>query len=457
MGGNCQNAVGNLAFSPKTVKSNREMEKAVTMKLITWKRQLLLGFCSVLLLGMLVSSILVFRLTPAQIETRRYHSKLKCAATEVSQLFRDKDQGAIESALRTLVQRNSEVLSAGLRDAEGSLLAQVGSHDKVWADPDLVSLRLATPIQVGDTERRVLELCFKGDATIRPTNPVTRNVVVAVLAVAILYVVSLYVVSGWMLRPAGGSELLAESSDVVGRARDDADGQHEANLPRRIPRKLREPTQRSSACNNAVPRRLDVDHPVGGLSVSDLQVCGEYLLEQIETLLDLSIDDCNGNPRELLCDSLHEQMECTVAELRYLADTKGLRLSYSFHGNLPQRVFIDPVRLRQAIRILIGTAIECTDVGGVSVVSRPSCEGDGCLAIDVVDNAIGLSGTSATSTGASSQPEVSATMSFCAAGFGQSVARHLVERMGAELAVHRTLDDHTCTTITIGATPTQGH
>ena len=70
----------------------------------------------------------------------------------------------IKSVLRELVERNPDVLSAGVRLPSGSLVAAAGDHAAIWPD-NSEALSSATamhvPIQVGARHWGTVELCFR--------------------------------------------------------------------------------------------------------------------------------------------------------------------------------------------------------------------------------------------------------------------------------------------------------
>ncbi|MBW1686545.1 MAG: sensor domain-containing diguanylate cyclase [Deltaproteobacteria bacterium] len=82
------------------------------------------------------------------------------------------DFASIRSVLLVAVRRNDDVLSAGLRAANGRLLVSAGSHRERW-DPDHEARSTATHVQIpmfkGATRWATLEVRFRGITTIGAT------------------------------------------------------------------------------------------------------------------------------------------------------------------------------------------------------------------------------------------------------------------------------------------------
>ena len=83
-------------------------------------------------------------------------------AMQYSIAAQKRDTRAIKSSMRTLVQRNDDVLSAALRETSGRLLAVAGDHDKHWtsANGQSTPVNIRVPIQRGVKEWGSVEVSF---------------------------------------------------------------------------------------------------------------------------------------------------------------------------------------------------------------------------------------------------------------------------------------------------------
>jgi PAS domain S-box-containing protein len=86
-------------------------------------------------------------------------------AIETSLAVQRKDVPAIKAAVETLAQqeRNPEIVSVGVRDAQGNLVAVVGDH-AAWADPPdgkSTSTQMVVPITLNDNNWGRVEVQFK--------------------------------------------------------------------------------------------------------------------------------------------------------------------------------------------------------------------------------------------------------------------------------------------------------
>jgi hypothetical protein len=81
------------------------------------------------------------------LESRKQVSE--ALAIQFSTIAPDQDPRKIEKMLNSLIRRNPEILSAGIRLQNGQLIFQVGDHLKEWADYDSqksTSTHLVVPI-----------------------------------------------------------------------------------------------------------------------------------------------------------------------------------------------------------------------------------------------------------------------------------------------------------------------
>ena len=121
---------------------------------------------------------------------------------------------------------------------------------------------------------------------------------------------------------------------------------------------------------------------------------GEYLLGLINDILDLSKIEA-GKVKMLFDRCNLVAILADVAELlRPRAQMNRLQFAVEYAGPMPQTIYSDGDRLRQAIINLAGNAIKFTEKGSVRIVAtfRPATpQNDATVQIDVIDTGIGIS------------------------------------------------------------------
>ena len=132
------------------------------------------------------------------------------------------------------------------------------------------------------------------------------------------------------------------------------------------------------------------------------------------------------------------------------AQEKGLRLSASYAPGLPERVFIDPLRVRQVILNLLNNAIKFTAAGSVTLEimnSPPPAATDATenpslptLLLSVRDTGIGIAPEMCERIfGRFVQSDSSITRRYGGSGLGLAICQGLVKKMGGAISVQSTL------------------
>ncbi len=86
--------------------------------------------------------------------------------------------------------------------------------------------------------------------------------------------------------------------------------------------------------------------------------------------------------------SIHELLTAEVERWQPQSQTRQVELSLEIPADLPD-VVLDRMRVSQAVGNVLSNAIHCTEAGG-SVVLRAGLEGNGALAISIIDDGIGI-------------------------------------------------------------------
>ena len=119
------------------------------------------------------------------------------------------------------------------------------------------------------------------------------------------------------------------------------------------------------------------------------------------------------------------------------AKDKGIGIDLVVHPNVPSRLMLDPVRMRQCVGNLLSNAVKFTQSGRiiVAVTSRP-IEGAHEIIVHVSDTGIGISPEKLNNVFESfQQADGSTTRNFGGTGLGLAITRKLARLMGGDLSV----------------------
>jgi PAS domain S-box-containing protein len=164
----------------------------------------------------------------------------------------------------------------------------------------------------------------------------------------------------------------------------------------------------------------------------------DALLALINDLLDFSKIEARKFELDKREFNLRDILEDTVRLLAPRAHQKELELGCHIQVDLPDRVFGDPIRLRQIVINLVGNAIKFTDKGEVMLhVERQSQSGSALdLHFFVSDTGIGIpEEKQQTIFEAFEQADSSTTRKYGGTGLGLSISAALVKLMGGTMWV----------------------
>jgi two-component system sensor histidine kinase GlrK len=118
------------------------------------------------------------------------------------------------------------------------------------------------------------------------------------------------------------------------------------------------------------------------------------LISVVNSLLDLSKMEAGMMAYDFEITHVDPLIKRAIAEITPLVEAKGIRLENEMDGTLPP-LKMDPERILQVLRNLLGNAVKFTPKGGlVRVAAKPS---NGKLAISVKDSGPGIPAESLTS------------------------------------------------------------
>ncbi|HJW02687.1 MAG TPA: response regulator [Azospira sp.] len=173
----------------------------------------------------------------------------------------------------------------------------------------------------------------------------------------------------------------------------------------------------------------------------------KQLLTILNDILDISRIEAGKlviNPEELRpAEVLEEVIQVNVAT----AASKGLRFDYRINGNLPPRLYGDPIRLRQILGNLINNAVKFTARGRVELVVQCPEISPGLrrLRVEVLDTGIGISPSHQESIFEKfTQADSSTTRLFGGTGLGLTICKQLVDLMGGRIGVSSREGEGSC-------------
>lgn len=167
-----------------------------------------------------------------------------------------------------------------------------------------------------------------------------------------------------------------------------------------------------------------------------------YLLNLVDNLLDqarLESDALQVHPS--VCDA--HALGADLEEMfRPMVEQKGLAFVWIFDAAIPERLWVDELRLRQVLINLIGNAFKFTREGSVSVEIDWR---DERLFVTVTDTGPGIPAAALGQVFEAFRQETATSGYAGGAGLGLAISRALVEQMGGELTIESTVGQGTRT------------
>jgi signal transduction histidine kinase/ActR/RegA family two-component response regulator len=162
---------------------------------------------------------------------------------------------------------------------------------------------------------------------------------------------------------------------------------------------------------------------------------GEGLLSIVNDVLDFSTIEAGRMAIRPEPASIEQVVRSVLAVFAHKAEDKGIVLVHEPAAGAPDRVMIDPNRLRQILVNLVGNAVKFTDAGEVRIACAYR-SGEGQLLVSVSDTGCGMDEAQRADlfqrffqVGASAARRAGGT------GLGLAITRDLVEAMGGHISV----------------------
>ncbi|MBK9119933.1 MAG: PAS domain S-box protein [Phycisphaerales bacterium] len=193
---------------------------------------------------------------------------------------------------------------------------------------------------------------------------------------------------------------------------------------------------------------------------------GRHLLALINDVLDLSKIEAGQFQIERVCCDPVEIVQGVTTLLCSRATDKQLRLDVEYATPVPERIFTDPLRLRQILVNLVGNAIKFTQHGSVRIVlqleeppaaATATASVPPALRFDIIDTGIGIA---AEQQARLFQPFTQADMStarrFGGTGLGLAISRHLAQLLAGDVTVTSAAGAGSTFTVRIATGPLTG-
>lgn len=171
-------------------------------------------------------------------------------------------------------------------------------------------------------------------------------------------------------------------------------------------------------------------------ALSTIRRNGEYLLELINDVLDLSKIEAGRLAVEPLPCSAIEILADVFSLMRVRATERKLALQLEYATQVPETIRTDSMRLRQILINLVGNAIKFTEQGGVRVVVRLIERESSTpqLEFAVTDTGIGMTPEQLTKVFQPfSQGDASTFRRFGGTGLGLTISQQLARMLGGQI------------------------
>ncbi len=187
-------------------------------------------------------------------------------------------------------------------------------------------------------------------------------------------------------------------------------------------------------------------------SIDTIERNGQYLLELINDILDLSKIESGQFETERIECSPYAIAKDVVSLLKFRAKEKGIIFNVRIDGLIPEAILSDPTRLRQILVNLAGNAIKFTETGSIDIVIRllswPGKEAK--IQFDVIDTGIGLKEHQIEKIFQSfSQADTSVTRKYGGTGLGLSISKRLTEILGGDISVSSVIGEGSTFSFTV--------
>lgn len=167
---------------------------------------------------------------------------------------------------------------------------------------------------------------------------------------------------------------------------------------------------------------------------------GMQLLNVINDILDLSKIEVGKFETQKTVVTVSDFIEDIKSTMGLEAEKKDLQLRLELEPNIPQKIFTDPLRLRQILMNIVGNAIKFTDRGSVEIKVKTIIDSNGMtkLAFLVKDTGIGIPADKVKELFAPfAQVDTSSTRRFGGTGLGLALSQRLAVALGGLIMLNK--------------------
>lgn len=167
---------------------------------------------------------------------------------------------------------------------------------------------------------------------------------------------------------------------------------------------------------------------------------GQQLLNVINDILDLSKIEVGKFEMQKTVVLVSDFLEDIKTTMELEAEMKDLQLMLELEPNIPQKIFTDPLRLRQILLNIVGNAIKFTDKGSVEIKVRTIIDSNGLtkLAFLVKDTGIGIPADKVKELFVPfAQLDTSSTRRFGGTGLGLALSERLAVALGGAIVLNK--------------------
>ena len=164
-----------------------------------------------------------------------------------------------------------------------------------------------------------------------------------------------------------------------------------------------------------------------------IRVCAEWMLHDVNNMLDISKIESGKIELEKIPFTLHELLESCRTLIAPKAAEKGILLHFYAEPPFGKRPLGDPAKLRQVFVNLLSNAVKFTNTGMVKFLSDVTETDEGItMTFEVKDSGIGM-----TKEQIKKIEEIGQTLDG-SAGLGLAITKNIIEAMGGKLSIEST-------------------